>query len=66
MAEEPRRASQISLEEFTEVTVGAVLRAIEARKFPRGPIIIGIIYTPEGLTEAFGQAAGVRQEEGQR
>jgi len=42
-------ASSITIEEFTEVTLGAVLRALEARKLPRGPIIIGIIWMPEGL-----------------
>jgi hypothetical protein len=41
--------ARIGVEEFTEVTFNAVLRAIEAQKFPRGPIIYGIIYVPEGL-----------------
>jgi hypothetical protein len=41
-----RTASTITFEEFTEVSLGAVLRALEARQLPRGPIIIGIIYDP--------------------
>jgi hypothetical protein len=40
-------ASRITMEEFTEVTLGGVLRAIEARKLPLGPIIYGIIWTPD-------------------
>lgn len=48
MAERPRsRAAKISFEEFTEVTLASVLRAVEARKLPLGPIIVGIIWTPE-------------------
>ncbi len=42
-------ARSITFEDFTEVTFQAVLRALEARKLPRGPIIIGIIWAPEGL-----------------
>ncbi len=41
-----RTASTITFEEFTEVSLGAVLRALESRKLPGGPIIIGIIYDP--------------------
>ena len=45
----------ISLEEFTEVTLRSVVRAMEARsrvdrKFPFGPIIFGIIWYPEAGT----------------
>jgi hypothetical protein len=38
---------KITFEEFTELTLGGVLRAIESRKLPPGPIIFGIIWTPE-------------------
>jgi len=41
-----RTASTISFEEFAEVSLSAVLRALEARQLPRGPIIIGIVYDP--------------------
>ena len=48
-------ASRITVDEFTEATFKAVLRAMEARKpfdreqgiFP-GPILYGIIWWPEG------------------
>src|ERR1700730_1369316 len=42
----------VSVEQFTEVTFNAVLRAIDAQKFPHGPIIYGIIYMPEGVQGA--------------
>jgi hypothetical protein len=48
-AHNPAVPVRIGVEEFTEVTFNAVLRAVEAQKFPRGPIIYGIIYMPEGL-----------------
>jgi hypothetical protein len=49
------QVSRISLEEFTEVTLNSVVRAMEARsrpdrKFPFGPIIFGIIWYPESPT----------------
>lgn len=47
---EPLKA--VSVEQFTEVTFNAVLRAIDAQKFPHGPIIYGIIYMPQGVPEA--------------
>ena len=46
---DPSIPARIGVEEFAEVTFNAVLRAVEAQKFPRGPIIYGIIYMPEGL-----------------
>lgn len=48
----------VTVEEFTEVTLGAVLRALEARKLPRGPIIIGIIWAPEALRGLMGSQSG--------
>ena len=43
--------THIGVGEFTETTFAAVLRAIDARQFPHGPIIYGIIYLPSGLGE---------------
>jgi hypothetical protein len=47
----PGTARSISLEDFTELTLQSVLRAVEARKLPHGPIIIGIIWLPEGFAQ---------------
>jgi uncharacterized membrane protein len=56
-AMEASRPGSISVDEFTEATFKAVLRASEARKaahgadrqdFKPGPIIYGIIWWPEG------------------
>ncbi len=41
-----RSAATISFEDFAEVSLAAVLRALETHQLPRGPIIIGIIYDP--------------------
>jgi len=52
MANEPKApptAPSITFEQFTETTLGAVLRAVEAQKLPHRPILIGIIWNPEGL-----------------
>ena len=65
---EPSRPQpRVGLEEITEVAVGAVLRALEAREFkPRpdpwqNPIItIGIIAIPERFGE-FVQGAGIKE-----
>jgi hypothetical protein len=51
MAAKRTGGSQVTLEEFTEVTLAAVARAIDRRKGPKiipGPIIFGIIWWPEG------------------
>jgi len=48
------KAPSISLEDFTELTLQSVLRAVEARKLPHGPIIIGIIWLPEGFSQLAG------------
>ncbi len=45
----PRRAASIPFDQFTEQTLSAVLRAVEAQKLPQRPIIIGIIWNPQGL-----------------
>lgn len=52
MPKTPRRAASISFEQFTEVTTTALLRALEVRKRPFGPILIGIVYYPEGFGPA--------------
>jgi len=53
MANDPKApttpAAQITFEQFTETTLRAVLRAVEAQKLPHRPIIIGIIWNPEGM-----------------
>jgi hypothetical protein len=51
MANEPRppsAAAKITFEQFTESTLGAVLRAVETHKIPHRPIVIGIIFNPQG------------------
>jgi hypothetical protein len=53
-----RPVSQISVDEFAEATVAAVLRGLEARPRPDirlGPIVYGIIAWPEGFPEQFGK-----------
>ena len=49
----------ISFEDFTEVTLKSVLRAMEVRsksqRFPVGPIIFGLIWYPEVLTGSVGE-----------
>jgi hypothetical protein len=55
MVNDPRAstpAAQISFEEFTESTMTAVLRAVDAHKLPHAPIIIGIVWNPERLPAA--------------
>ena len=49
MAQKARRASTINLAEFTESVTASLLRASQARKRPFGPILVGIIWWPEGM-----------------
>ena len=56
MPKKQRKAASISFEQFTEVTTAALLRALEVRKLPYGPILIGIVYYPGGLGSAGGPA----------
>jgi len=62
MANDPKAptaaAAQITFEQFTETTLGAVLRAVEAQKLPHRPILIGIIWNPEGIP---GGAQGIKK-----
>jgi hypothetical protein len=44
-----RRASTIDLAEFTETVTASLLRASQARKRRFGPILVGIIWWPEGM-----------------
>jgi hypothetical protein len=46
------RIKSISFEDFTEVTLRSVVRAMELRgqaqrRFPQGPILVGIIWYPD-------------------
>lgn len=61
------KAPRITFDQFVEVTFSAMLRALEARKLPHGPILIGIIWRPEaggrgGIGQPLGRAAGARGE----
>jgi hypothetical protein len=52
--EKERRPESISFAEFTETTLTAVSRAIEARReldprLPIGPVLFGLIWWPDGL-----------------
>jgi hypothetical protein len=44
----PTTAPQITFEQFTESTLGAVFRAVQTHKLPHRPIVIGIIFNPQG------------------
>lgn len=50
MAKNQKRAASVSVDELADATVGAVLRAVDARgskwKWPVGPIIFGFIWYP--------------------
>ena len=43
----PASTQRIPFDQFVETTLGSLLRALSARKYPLGPIILGIIYRPE-------------------
>ncbi len=65
MDKSPIEAARISLEDLVELTSKAVIRAVEARgtgeKLPIGPIIVGIIWYPQGIGTSpgvFAQAPG--------
>lgn len=51
MPKQSREASRVTLSELTETVTAAVLRATQVQKRPRplGPILIGIVWWPEGL-----------------
>jgi hypothetical protein len=57
-------AGHITFERFTESTLSAVLRATEAQRLPHRPIIIGIIFNPQGgyggTTQVCGFASTVK------
>lgn len=55
---EPGHPCAHHVEEFTEATFNAVLRAIKVREFPHGPITYGIIYLPQGIQ---GEVVGVSE-----
>lgn len=61
MANEPHKPPiSIPFDQFTESTLAAVLRAVEAQKLPHLPIIIGIIWNPQGLSGV--QGAAIKSE----
>jgi hypothetical protein len=68
------QTKSISFEDFTELTLKSVVRAIEVRdqlprRFPLGPIIFGIIWYPEsviGLPGEILQQGGVARETGRK
>jgi len=49
-----RQAAKISFDDFTVAVSSALLRAVDARKLPRMPILIGIVFWPG----EFGQPGG--------
>ena len=51
--------ARLPFDQFVEVTLASLLRALEARKVPHGPILIGIIYRPEEPVAKGGGRAGV-------
>jgi hypothetical protein len=53
-----RPTSKIGFEQFIEVTTASLMRAIATQRFPRGPILIGIIYRPEDLGLGSGGGLG--------
>ncbi len=57
MNNQPATPQSITFEQFTESTMAAVLRATAARKLPNGPIIIGVIWTPQGLPGIYVEGA---------
>jgi hypothetical protein len=62
------KAEQITLEDFTDTVLGSVGRAIDARVKagtlkPIGPILMGIIWWPEGGPMA-GQIEGQATKQG--
>ena len=52
-------AGRITVDEFTQVTFNAVLKALQERKVPHGPLIYGIIWLPEGVRSGVGAEATV-------
>jgi hypothetical protein len=53
MPSETRRADSVSFADFTETTLAAVAKVIDARKIrdrdiPLGPVLIGLVWWPEG------------------
>jgi len=52
-----RKAASIPFDQFTEQTLSAILRAVEAQKLAHRPIIIGIIWVPQ--LEGLGGRGGV-------
>jgi len=51
MPKQTREATRVTLADLTETVTTAILRASQAQKRPRpfGPILIGIVWWPEGV-----------------
>jgi hypothetical protein len=51
MPKQSREATRVTLADLTETVTAALLRASQVQKRPRplGPILIGIVWWPEGL-----------------
>jgi len=54
MAKATVQAAKIPFEDFTVAVSSALLRAIETRKLPRGPILVGIILWPADIRPGAG------------
>lgn len=52
-------AGRITVDEFTQVTFNAVLKALQERRVTPGPLIYGIIWLPEGVRGGLGAEATV-------
>lgn len=55
-------ATRITVDQFAEVTMSALIRALERRPGPKvlGPIIYGFIYFPQGMPgEIVGPRGGI-------
>ena len=52
MATKVSAPARISFEDFTASVSAAMLRAIETRKLPRGPILVGIVLWPHDFGPA--------------
>lgn len=44
-----RQPATIAFDDFTQSVTSAILRASQARKIRVGPILVGIIWWPDGL-----------------
>lgn len=64
MAKQSRRAPTIDLAQFTESVAASLIRASQVHKRPFGPILVGIIWWPEGMEPGMPRSLGGPQEGG--